>query len=406
MRRLLTLIVLLTLLTTACTIFGSQGSTSGNLAGLPTQTENPPPTPVPTHTASPTATQTPTATPTETPTPVVYGPGNFPENINPLTGLQVEDVTLLERRPTAVKIQLYPRSTRPPWGLSFADIVYEYYHEGGLTRFTAIFYGNDVDLIGPIRSARFFDAHIMRMYKAVFAFGSGDYRVRNRLYNSEIAELLVSEFPAGCPPMCRIEPDTWDHLVTNTRDLSQYISDKGVENGRQNLDGMKFDVLVPVGGEAGGQIVIRFSYGSINRWTYNLTLGTYQREQETDNDDGHGEDFAAFGDKLTEEQITADNLVVLFVPHEFYSRNPEMLEMLFTGSGTAYAFRDGRAYKVCWLRPTDKSVVTLAYAGPNGCQDASELFPFKPGNTWYEIVGMKSEVTQENGNWRFVFTTP
>ena len=97
-----------------------------------------------------------------------YGPFNFPPNINPLTGLLVDDISNLERRPISVKISNYQRGIRPQWGLSLADHVFEYYHEGGLTRFNAIFYGNDAGQIGPIRSARFSDKDIVEMYDAFF----------------------------------------------------------------------------------------------------------------------------------------------------------------------------------------------------------------------------------------------
>jgi hypothetical protein len=225
---------------------------------------------------------------------VTYGPTNFSPNINPLTGLPVADPSLLERRPLAIKIQLYPRKARPPWGLSLADIVYEYYHEGGLSRLNAIFYGNDAEQVGPIRSARFSDAHIIRMYRAIFAFGSGDYRVRYRLYNAEFSDYLVSEFPASCPPMCRIDPQGWNHLVTNTQQLSQYITDQGLENERPYLDGMYFAVDTPLEGSAATQIVVRYSYGDYHRWTYDPASGQYLREQDVASDTGEGEQFAPF----------------------------------------------------------------------------------------------------------------
>ncbi|NIP43226.1 MAG: DUF3048 domain-containing protein, partial [candidate division Zixibacteria bacterium] len=60
--------------------------------------------------------------------------------------------------PIAMKIPLMPRgSARPQWGLSLADHVYEYYLEKGITRFIAIFFGNNAERAGPIRSGRLFD---------------------------------------------------------------------------------------------------------------------------------------------------------------------------------------------------------------------------------------------------------
>jgi len=105
-------------------------------------------TPVPaTSTSIPTETMQPTATPTQTPTatPTVdypvdgRGPTNFDQDVSPLTGLKVTDPAVLERRPIIIKVENLPREHRPQWGLSFADLVYEYYTEFGGTRFAAVF---------------------------------------------------------------------------------------------------------------------------------------------------------------------------------------------------------------------------------------------------------------------------
>ena len=100
------------------------------------------PTPTETPVASATP-QPPTATPSPQPSPTVlyppegYGPSNFPSNVDPLTGMQAADPTLLDRRPLLIKVQNLPRNSRPQWGLSLADIVFEYYSEEGGTRFAA-----------------------------------------------------------------------------------------------------------------------------------------------------------------------------------------------------------------------------------------------------------------------------
>ncbi|MBE9474061.1 MAG: DUF3048 domain-containing protein, partial [Chloroflexi bacterium] len=142
----------------------------------------------PTETA--TATFTPTATP---PYPVEgFGPDNFPMDVNPLTGLYVANRRELDKRPVALKINVVPRTgTRPPWGLSSADIVFDYYQNNGYTRFHTIFYGEDTDLAGSIRSARFPDHFLIRMYKSIFAYGSADPLINERLFGAEYSDRLV-----------------------------------------------------------------------------------------------------------------------------------------------------------------------------------------------------------------------
>lgn len=370
-----------------------------------TNTNTPSPVP-PTETAtpSPTATALP---PTATPAPVIYGPQNMPIDINPLTGMPPADPSLLDRRPIAVKINIVPRSNRPAWGLSLADIVYDYYHNGGYTRFHAIFYGNNADLVGPIRSGRLPDHELVRMYQSVFAYGSADQLINQRLFNAEYSNRLLLEGalascpPAASTPLCRFEPTGGNYLLGSTQAISQHFNDLGIENGRQDLAGMTFHSTVPDGGANGSQLSVRYSGDSYVRWDYDPASGTYLRFQDNVYDQGQGEEYAPLTDRLNDEQISAQNVVVIVARHEYFQRPPnEIVEILLSGTGNAYAFRDGQVYEVTWNRPTTNSVLYLTF--PDG-----SAYPFKPGTTWFQIIGQASALTQpEEGTWRWVFNLP
>jgi hypothetical protein len=333
-----------------------------------------------------------------------YGPVNFPDNINPLTGLPVEDPGILDRHPVAVKISNYPREIRPQWGLSEADHVFEYYHEGGLTRYHAIFYGSDVEEAGPIRSARFPDEHLIRAYKSVFAFGSADFRVRWKLFNADFSDRLASISDKPCPPdttypTCRIDQDLWNHLMTDTSILSQHFTEQGVQNERQNLDGLFFQKQTPNGGENGTSLVVRYSSDDYHKWEYESTVGQYIRYHDLSRDTGEGETYDLLVDRTNDEPITADNVVILFAPYSFYSREPEIMLIDLIGVGKAYVFRDGQAYDATWARANNDDIISITYA------DGSR-FPLKPGKTWFDIIGQSSPITDESPNFRFQFQTP
>ena len=268
-----------------------------------------PASPMPaTGTPTPTATVTLPPLPSATQGPVVYGPTNFPQGINPLTGLAVADSALLERRPLAYKINLVPRDYyRPPWGLSLADIVYDYYHNAGYSRLHAIFYGQEAELVGAIRSGRLLDQELVRMYQSIFAYGSADEMVNKRLLNAEYAYRVFLEGQAApCPPtaatgFCRWEPNSYDLLLSSTSALSQYASNKGVDNNRQNLDGMSFNSDTPTGGIPGTQLYVRYSGDNYTRWDYDPTSGSYLRFQDAVYDQGAGEEYAPLIDRLSNE---------------------------------------------------------------------------------------------------------
>jgi hypothetical protein len=364
--------------------------------------------PTPTQTATVTQTPLPTETPTPAPTatpwypPEGRGPTDFLAGVNPLTGLEVADPTRLERRPLAVKISNLPRNVRPQWGLSLADIVFEYYTEEGTTRFIALFYGNDADTVGPIRSARFIDVHVVRGYKAVFAFGSAWEKVLWRLFNAEFADRLVLEGPYA--PLRRYDPNGYNYLVVDTAALSDFMAVKNVENGRQNLDGMSFRLEPPTGGQMVRSIFLRYSSAIYNRWDFDPATGKYQRYADVDNDyeNGKNEQYLLQVDRLNGRTLAFDNVVVLFVKNEYYlmatANNTEVMDIQLVGNGTAYAFRDGQVYQVQWQRNATDVVSLLIMDGTP--------FPFKPGTTWFEVVGLRSEIEQTEQGWRFVNKMP
>lgn len=381
----------------------------------PTATLLPPETVTPTFTASPlppsetpTLAFTNTPTPTLTPTPAVYGPLNMPADVNPLTGLVVADPTILDHRPLAFKINIVPRySNRPPWGLSLADIVFDYYHNDGYTRLHAIFYGNEASLIGPIRSGRMPDHDLVRMYQSIFAYGSADALVNQRLLNAEYSYRLILEGNrSNCPPtaaypLCRYEPAGVDLLLGSTQAIREYAKARGIDDVRQNLNGMTFDARPPIGGVPGISLYVRYSGDNYARWDYDSLSGRYLRFQDNAYDTGQGEEYAPLIDRLNNQQVAADNVVIVIVRHEYYQRPPnEIVEILLSGSGKAYVFRDGQMFQVLWNRPSLNSVLYLTY--PDGTP-----FPFRPGTTWFQLMGETSLVKEESsGVWRFTFGFP
>ena len=111
------------------------------------------PPPVPQGTAtetivpSATATRTPSPSATSTPQtrllPVTYGPeaADFPADVNPLSGREVSDPSLLKLPAVLVSISNMPVTTRPQAGPGFASWLYELYIGEGATRFMNVFYG-------------------------------------------------------------------------------------------------------------------------------------------------------------------------------------------------------------------------------------------------------------------------
>ncbi len=381
---------------------------TAEISQTPALTETPTETPTATPTAVP-ATATPTPTPTFTPTvtatlpyPVTgFGPSNFPAGVNPLTGLYVAKPELLNRRPVIVKVENLPREHRPQWGLSYADIVYEYYTELGSTRFAAVYYGSDSEKVGPIRSARFFDFNVVRMYKANFVFGYAYADLYAQLAGSDFGNRLILEGERWADVFTRVEPNGPNLLVANTGNLAALLSKYKMDNSRQTLDGMLFQKQAPAKGQDGTQLFMRFSGGIYNRWDYDAASGKYLRYEETADDvNRNNEKYAQLTDRLTGKPIAFDNVVLLQVRHTQIKPPPgEVVDMQLLGEGKAWLARDGKVYPVKWRRAKATDVITLVNTD-------NTPIAFKPGQTWIEVNGLNGTASVKDGIWRFVHNMP
>ncbi len=131
----LVLIALLAFTLTSCNAGQSDQIT-------PTETE------LPTQITTATTTPPPTLTATPQPhrSPVQLGPNqtDFPPGINPLTGLEVHDPSLLSYPAVLVSISNMPVTARPQAGPAFAPWIFEFYIGEGSTRFMGVFYGDNL----------------------------------------------------------------------------------------------------------------------------------------------------------------------------------------------------------------------------------------------------------------------
>lgn len=348
----------------------------------------------------------PPSPPTATPVPTIPPTPTVPPVINPLTGLPQANPALLERRPMAIKVANYPRYVRPQSGLTLADQAFEYYIEGGLTRFIAIFYGNDSEWVGPVRSGRFFDEHIARMYQSYLVFKFADKRVLEYLRTTDLADFLVVPTEGECPPyhfMTTRKLEAYNNNYFNTTLWGECVQKNGLPADKPYLSVIFSPVPPAAEGVAANRIFTYYSNYSYNQWEYSPLTGEYLRFQETgDTLDGKEETYAPLVDNVTGLQVHAANVVVLFVYHEFanpYQEDDEVYHIDLTGSGEAYVFRDGIGYPAKWNRLYKNQPLLLTT--PQGV-----IIPLKPGITFYQVIGANSYAAQGEGEWFFHHTTP
>ncbi len=306
------------------------------------------------------------------------GPDLYPEGVNPLTGLLLEDESALERRPLLVKISNWPPVVRPQSGLSQADHVWEILVEGGVTRFATVFLGYEVDHLGPVRSARLADLSLVHLYHAIYGYSGAATGTLDRIR----ADLVVADNAIGggpCPPYCRFpQPGlAFEHtLYTTTEDLHQAAAEEGIADQAVALSGLVFSEAVPEGGANTPSFDLHYRNTAVN-WTYEPASGRWLRSQ----------DEARQFDANTGEQLSAANVVLFEADHieqdpvrdGYWGTANYAFEINLTGQGRAVLFRDGFYFEGWWLRPTETDHLLFVDAAGNS-------LPFKPGNTWFQLV--------------------
>jgi hypothetical protein len=138
---------------------------------------------------------------------------------------------------------------------------------------------------------------------------------------------------------------------------------------------------MPKGATPASQVNISYPL-DVTTWTWHRDTGVWYRSYS---DTG----LAMQGDG---HQITASNVIVMMV-HEYPTQYVEDAtgahenELVLTGSGQAWVFRDGAQYYGKWERPT------LAQPAYFVETDGTRI-TLTPGNTWEELVpdGLSVEV--------------
>lgn len=372
-----------------------------------------PPEITPTSTIAPTRTPLPEIriTPTPSPTQPLVTPtstadtrliSTFGPDVNPLTGETVSDLTVLQRRPLAIKVgNSNERGVRPQAGVSFADLVFEHEAEGGITRWTAIFLSKTPARVGSNRSCRIIDADLPAMYKSLlacsgFSGGTREYHIKPTEFYDE-GRVLSPDFGDGSGMFFRTDTAFVPHnLFVDPAALWDEATRRGI-NKPPDLSGMVFSATPIEPGAPAAQVVIPYR-GERAEWRYdpNSTTcsgqpGCYLRRS----------DGAPHTDVLNGQQLSAANVVIIYANHVEDGR---YLEDVAAGGhysiqiqiwndpsnpnlpgGRAQIMRDGQVFEGQWNRPGRFDMLTFI-------DTTGKPIPLKPGITWFQLVRLDAAV--------------
>lgn len=303
-------------------------------------------------------------------------------------------------RPLGVMIENHQES-RPQSGLSRADVVYELVAEGGITRFLAIFFCQDAGIIGPVRSARTYFVDFISEYGnfPLYAHVGGanvpgpanalgqieDYGWAS--YND------LNQFSIGFPTFWRDyeligHPVATEHtMYSTTQKLWKVAESRGLTGSDKK--GKRWDEKFKpwkfkddTGPSQRGDIkTIEFTfwkgYGEYTvSWVYDTTENVYKRENGGQ----------AHTDLNNKEQLTAKNVVIVFMQERSLNDDEKHLLYGTKGKGQAMVFLDGKEIRGTWERGDREDRMIIR-------DSKGEEVQFNRGPIWIEVLSIGTKVS-------------
>ena len=315
-----------------------------------------------------------------------------------------------KRRPITAMIENHADS-RPPSGLSKADVVYEIVAEGGITRFLGVFYcGASAEevKIAPVRSARIYFIDYAAEYgdRPIFMHvggannfsGSGDTAREVRALETlesmgwrvpkgnDFDTIYDSGFPVFWRNYERLDKQVaTEHTMMVSLDAAfeeaekRGLAAKNEDGDAWDEDFVSWKFTEGAGGGSVAGISFKFWDGKPEydvEWKYDSANNQYLRFN------GGKEHI----DLETKTQLSAKNVVILFAKE----RGPvdRNLHMFYTttGTGDALIFQNGQVVEGKWSKKsrTDRTKFTDA---------KGKEIEFVGGPIWIEVVPAGNEIS-------------
>lgn len=328
-------------------------------------------TPAPSESASPSAEPTESSQPSESPSSTADPTESPAPSEEPEEGFIFPDSSV---RPWAASIDNQGEKPFPQGGLSQAQIVYEIPVEGGVTRFLALFWNADVDLIGPIRSARDYMLDIFMPYDGILVHVGGSPQALADIRNIAEVESLNAMINAGSIfEDITNDPKDWQDTYTTGEKISDFLESKAYNLTTDSSDAMmKYhdEMTVPESSMQANMVSITYSEQNRCAYIYDETRQVYFRNRDgkahVDRNDGNPfEVVNIIIQKVTTRKITGDT--------------EGRLEVDLIGSGEGYYITGGKSIEITWEK-TERFGPTKYYDS-----EGKEII-LNPGNTWIQIT--------------------
>ena len=258
-----------------------------------------------------------------------------------LTGIPAR--AAVNRPALAVKIDNVD-SARPQSNVDRADLVYEEMVEGNLTRLIAVFHSDIPDVVGPVRSVRTTDIHVLDQFNTPLLSASGANP--GVLAAVDAADVVnVNALEAGGAYFRSSSKRAPHNLFV--RSIELYIAANGAGGNPPQLFNYRQPFTSPAGGVASNGVDIDFGSADISfRWS-----AADRGWQRTQNGRAH-----TMSDGV---RLTPENVVVLETQYGASPVDANSPEAHTVGSGPAWVFTAGQVVSGSWSRASSDQPIAL-----------------------------------------------
>lgn len=264
---------------------------------------------------------------------------------------------------------------RPQSGLSKAKVVYEILAESDITRFLAIYdLSENLEKIGPVRSARPYFIDVASEYKALYAHSGGSPEALKRLRTDNLVINLDEFFGYNTGYFWRDNSRYAPHNLYSSSDLlsqakehyniyeyKDFISWK-FKDGKSSSDNDS-EIKINYSDAISYQVV----------WKYFKASNQYERWQNNARHTDAGGDI-----------IEADNIIVQYAQMKILDEVGRK-DITLIGNGKAVVFRDGVAIIGTWQKK-DTGSRTVFY------DENNNEIELNRGKIWVEVVPIDMEI--------------
>jgi len=289
----------------------------------------------------------------------------------PLTGLPM-DIVRARRPVLVVKIDNAPKA-RPQIGLNQADVVFEEGVEGGITRFAALFHSEGSKPVGPVRSARSTDIHLISALRhPLFAYSGANATFQRYVHEAPLVDVGFDAHPDRYH-RDSARPSPYN-LFSETEKLFDLTPDAAVPPPA--LFVYRSPGAAPSGADARAVSRARVWWQASKYtealWDWDTAARGWRRTQ-------NGEIHVDAAGK----QVTPANVVIQFVTYhdtgQVDSTGTAVPEADVVGQGDAWVLTGGMLIPCRWSKASDNDITH--YTDASGAP-----VRLTPGKTWVELV--------------------